>query len=97
VTPCRISPQQLAILGWVRLNSCAPATQARFEHRDGWRLEYCGDTFTFAAWLLHSPHGDVIYICAEDWVPHPDTWATFQRAVHYVESRSNVQPIAERV
>lgn len=55
----RISPKQLAALGWVRLNPCAPVLLARFEHRDGWRLEHCGHPTANYPWALYSPAGDL--------------------------------------
>jgi hypothetical protein len=87
----RISPKQLAALGWVRLNPCAPTIMARFEHRDGWRLEHCGHPTANFPWALYDPAGHLILTGAINGRNQEGrAWPCIAWAVDYV---AHVQPI----
>ena len=99
----RISPKQLAALGWVRLNPCAPTILARFEHRDGWRLEHCGHPTTNYPWALYDPKGYLILTGAITGRNQEGrAWPCISWAVDYVATQTpvkwspNAQPIASK-
>src|SRR5215469_2795866 len=88
----RISPQQLAALGWVRLNPCAPSIAARFEHRDGWRLQHCGHPTANYPWLLTDPTGRVILTGAINGKTQQGrAWPCIAWAVDYVSTQTPVK------
>lgn len=56
-----MSPAAMAALGWTRTDP-RPWTKldARWKHRDGWRLEHCGHPTALHPWALYNPDGQMI-------------------------------------
>lgn len=80
----RISPKELAALGWRRVDNGIMRT---FQHLDGWLLEHCGHPTANYPYLLLNPDGERILTGALSGEPHlGHAWPTVAAAADYVAS-----------
>jgi hypothetical protein len=80
----RISPKELASLGWRRVDNGPMRT---FQHRDGWLLEHCGHPTAIYPYLLVSPAGERVLSGAFSGQPDKGhAWATIALAADWVAS-----------
>lgn len=72
---------------WTRIDERPwTKTNARWLHRDGWRLEHCGHPTALTPWLLTSPDGLVILTGAHHSgdPSHGTAWPNLRQAFDYV-------------
>lgn len=93
----RISHRQAAELGWTRVDPRPWRTKcdAKWKHRDGWRLEHCGHPTALHPWALYcppgmfpdNPRGDMVCTGITGEHKRPDfgrAWDSVQLAFDYV-------------
>ena len=54
------SMKEMAAFGWTRTDPQRRKTSARWEHRDGWRLEHCGHPTANWPWALYDRNGRMV-------------------------------------
>lgn len=97
----RISPKEMAALGWVKeqrpasWGSAAWRSSWVYIHREGWQLSHCGHPTALWPYLLISPNGRRVLTGAGGPCRNPEfgtAWPSVAQAIDFVASL----PICER-